>query len=207
MIGKIQSIGSDQTISVSGLLSEGWDDCLATVSVGEDVIASRVLATDTYFFVLVSGSGTIIFWHFETCEEARRIHHGEYVPHMALNRSGSLLATADICTYRVWDFSSGQELHRFPKATASITMAIAFGNSDSELVVGLDDCSITGFDLNSREELWYFSAMDPYEDFHGCPRLMRFSPDLTKLWWHGEVDHFLYGTWPRLSTSSPNDVG
>lgn len=181
MIGRMQRRSSDQIVSVTGLPSEGWDDCLATVSVGEDVIASKVLATDAYFFVLISGSGTIVIWYSETCEEARRICHGEYVPHMSLSKSGSLLATAGINTYRVWDVSSGQELRRFTKATVSSTMAITFGKGDSELVVGLDDCSVTSFDINGQEELWRFSATNPFEDYNSCPRFMKFSPDLTKV--------------------------
>jgi WD40 repeat protein len=173
--------GGGRIMSVSGLPCEGWDDCLATVSAGEDVIASKVLATDAYFLVLISGCGTVIVWHSETCEEARRMHHEEYVLHMVLNRAGTLLATAGTSTYRVWDISSGQELYCLQRGTSSITLAIAFGNHDSELIVGLDDCSVTAFDLENKKEAWRFLAKDPHEDCNGCPRLMKFSPDLTKV--------------------------
>src|SRR5204862_8186255 len=100
---------------------------------GGDEMASKVLATDTYFIVLISGSGTIVVWYAETCEEARRLYHEEYVAFMALNRSLNLLATAGIRSYRVWDISSGQELYRLPKVSPSITTAIGFGSNDLAL--------------------------------------------------------------------------
>ena len=178
----------ERSICVTGLLSEGWDDCLATVSVGKEEVASKVLATDTFFLTLVPSSGTVVVWHAETCEEARRIQHGEYVSFMELNRSHTLLVTAGSESYRVWDVSTGRQLYWLEKQSRALTMAIAFGNTESELVVCLDDCSVTCYDLETPRQKWQFTV--PTDEEHlGCPLIMKVSPDLTKLAvaWRGKL--------------------
>ena len=187
MIGKVYST-QERPISVTGLLSEGWDDCLATVNVGNEEAASKVLATDIFFLTLVTSSGTVIIWHAETCEEARRIQHGEYVPYMEMNRSHTLLATAGLESYRVWDISSGRQLYRLENQSRALTMAIAFGHAESELIVGLDDCSATCYDLETSRQKWQFTIPTD-EEHQGCPLIMTISPDLTKLAvaWRGKL--------------------
>ncbi|KAH0558740.1 hypothetical protein GP486_004616 [Trichoglossum hirsutum] len=187
MIGKTYSAANERMISVTGLPSEVWGDCLTNVSVGDET-ASRVLATDAYFIVVIRSGGTIVMWHAETCEQARRMYHNEYIAAMALNNPQTLLATAGIHTYRVWDISSGQELYRLPKTAASLTMAISFGSNESELVVGLDDCSVTCFDLEASRPIWYFMAQSLPDDIQGCPRLVAFSPNLKRvaMAWRGK---------------------
>ncbi|KAL8861263.1 MAG: hypothetical protein Q9178_002479 [Gyalolechia marmorata] len=68
---------SGNTLSVEGVSSTNWDDCLARLNVGEDETASKVLCTGPVFLTLIGSSGTIIVWHAETCTEARRMVHGE----------------------------------------------------------------------------------------------------------------------------------
>ena len=188
MIGKTYSTTQVRTVFVTGLPSDGWDDCLASVSVGDET-ASKVVATEAYFITLICSTGTVIIWHAETCHQARRLQHNEYVLLMALNRSRVLLATADIHNYRVWDISSGKQLYRLSKATEALTMAISFGSTDTELVVGLDDCSVTCYDLETSQAKWQFVAQDPHEELCGCPGLMVFSPCLRKvaIAWRGKV--------------------
>ena len=188
MIATTYATSDGKSLSLAGLASERWDDCLASVTVGENEIASRVLATDAYFITLTSSSGVVIVWHAETCEEARRMHHKEYVPMMVLNRAGTRLATAGFLTYRIWDISSGKEIYCLIKSTEPLTMAIAFGPSDSELVIGLDDCSVTCHDLETSLVQFKFHAHDPLQDTQGCPRVMVISPDLKKvaIAWRGK---------------------
>ena len=176
-----------KAISVTGLPSQGWDDCLASVSVGKEEAASRILATNAYFMTLIGSSGTVIFWYAETCEEARRIRHGEYVALMETNKSHTLLATAGTESYRIWDINSGKELYRLQRASRALTMAIAFGGIGTELVVALDDCSLTCYDVENATSQWQFTIPDRGE-YHGCPLNMAISPDLTKLAvvWRGQ---------------------
>lgn len=178
----------DRALSVAGLHSNKWDDCLAGVSIGQDQSASKVLATDTYFITLISSGGIIIVWHAETCEEARRMHHKEYTPLMSLNKSKTRLVTAGLHTYRVWDISSGRELYCLPKVAQARTMALKFNKSDSELVIGLDDCTITCYDLETADVSFCFLARSREVEALGCPRIMALNPDLSKvaMAWRGK---------------------
>lgn len=177
-----KTYSSRSTLSIQGISSSSWDDCLARLPIGEERTISRVLSTVTHFICLISVGGEIIVCDTETCEELRRMAHGEYVPHMALNKAGSLLATAGIRTFRVWDLSSGEEVYRMQKHGSSIVMTLAFGLSDHELLVGYDDCRVVCYDLERQQERWDILAEeDDDDDYHPCPKTMVFSPDTTKL--------------------------
>ena len=175
-------------ISVTGLPSERWDDCLASVSVGGEEAASKLLATNAYFLALISSSGTIVIWYAETCEEARTIEHGEYVSLMEINESQTLLVTAGVDSYKVWDVASGRELYKLKKLSLALDKAIAFGSKDSELVVAFNDCSATCYDLETSSNRWHFSVPDD-GGYYGCPLIVAISPDLTKLAmaWRGKT--------------------
>jgi WD40 repeat protein len=124
----------------------------------------------------------LVVCYSETCEEARRMIHGEWVTGMAVNKSGSLLVTAGIETFRVWELSSGDELYRIPKSRRALTMTICFGSVDTELVTGYDDCMVECYDIKRKKLLWSFLAEEEDDDdYHPCPRAMVLSPDVTKL--------------------------
>ncbi|KAK3997441.1 hypothetical protein QBC44DRAFT_396815 [Cladorrhinum sp. PSN332] len=177
-----KTYSSRSTLSLQGISSSSWDDCLARLPIGEERTISRVLSTVTYFICLISVQGEIIVCDTETCEELRRRTHGEYVPHMALNKTGSLLATAGIDTFRGWDLSSGEEVYRMQRHGSPIVMTLAFGSSDHELLVGYDDCRVVCYHLEKQEEKWDFLAEEEDDDdYHPCPKIMVFSPDITKL--------------------------
>ena len=169
------------SLIVEGLSSTIWDDCLARLNVGEDETASKVLCTGPLFLTLIGSSGTIIVWHAETCTEARRMAHGEWVTIMTVNKAGTLLATSGLHTYRVWDIKTGNELHCLRKRSPARTMAISFGLADSELLVGRDDFSITCFELASQDVKATFIAKHSSDDDGTCPRLMQFSPDVSRV--------------------------
>jgi WD40 repeat protein len=173
--------GRDNALSVAGISSFDWDDCLARLNVGEDETASKVLCTGSYFVTLIGSSGTLVVWHAESCEEARRMRHGEWVTMMTSNKSGTLIATAGIQTFRVWEIATGKQVHCLPKYSQARTMAIAFGTVDSELLIGRDDFSVSCYDLLSLEEKWDFVAEELDDVDHSCPRLMAFSPDIDKV--------------------------
>ena len=170
----------ERSISVTGFPFENWDDCLASVSVGNEDTASTVIATETYFLTLISNGGMLVSWQANTCEEVLRMHHNEYVSSVAMDSSRTLLATAGSESYRIWDIASGKELHCLQKTARYLTEALAFGSTGSELVIGLDDCSVTCYDLESSQTKWHFAVTD-HSEFPGCPFVMELSPDLTKL--------------------------
>ena len=188
MIGETFGLARIESISVSGLPQNGWNDCLASVSVGEYQTASRVLATESFFITLVSGNGEIVLWYADTCEKARTLDHNEYVLLVTLDKSQSRLASAGTQSYRVWDLSSGKELYRIPKVTQALTLALGFGIQNSDLLVGLDNCSVTCYDLDSMAQRWTFRPQHPHDIVQQCPRLVSFSPDVRRvaMAWRGK---------------------
>ena len=188
MIGSTYLLPSFGAMSVNGLSSDFWDDCLATVNTGDDRTASKVLAMHEYFLTLTRSTGTVFIWNANTCEEEKRLRHQEYVSHMVANRSRTLLATAGTDSYRIWDVSAGKELHRLPMSEDVTPMAIAISHDNTELLVGLDDCSVTGIDIASSRPMWHYHAEHLQGMTHGCPKVMAFNPDLSKvaMAWRGQ---------------------
>ena len=172
---------SSQGISLAGISSSVWDDCIARVSGVEDETISRVLSTETTFVTLISTRGKAIVWSSETCAESRSIHHNEYVTHMAINRLGTTLATAGIRTIRLWELSSGKEVDSFPANSEAKTMTIAFGHSDNILIIAREDFSIRFHDLSSKLITSTFWACPRIKTGMNGPRFMTISPDLTKV--------------------------
>jgi WD40 repeat protein len=168
-------------ISVKGISSGKWDDCLARLTMGGDERATKIVAKDNYFIALIGSSGTLVIWHAETCEEARRICHDEYVTGIKASKTSNLVATAGIKTIRVWDIVRGEEIYNIPKTNQGRIMSLAFTSNDTELLIAFDDCTVQCVDLKSTIEQWYFRAEDPSEPEHSCPRLMSFSQDAKKI--------------------------
>lgn len=166
------------TVSVIGISSESWSDCLARLAMGGDETASKIVCKDNYFVTLIGGSGTLVVWYAETCSEARRLHHGEWITVIKASENKSLVASAGIRTIRVWDITTGREIHRIPKSSQGRLMALAFTCNDTKLQVAYDDFTIRCIDLDTESEEWCFYAHDDLSEAeYGCPRFMVFSPD------------------------------
>ncbi|KAF1982271.1 hypothetical protein K402DRAFT_415046 [Aulographum hederae CBS 113979] len=168
-------------LSVKGISSGEWDDSLARLSVGEGLTASKVACAGAYFVTLIATNGTLIVWSAETCEQLQRLEHKEWVTQIAVNKTGTLVASAGRFTFRVWQLSTGKEIYRFSKPTQARTMDLQFGSSDSEIFVGYDDCRVVHYDLEDSRETWRFVAEETNEVLHSCPRLLVLSPDATKV--------------------------
>ncbi|KAL9093906.1 MAG: hypothetical protein Q9165_003829 [Trypethelium subeluteriae] len=181
VIGRI--FGSSRTgqLSVTGLEFDEWNDCLASVSVSDTQLASKVFATATYFITLVSATGDVQIWHAETCEAFKHISIGQYIATAVINKTGTMLATVGLTNYMLWEVSSGDLICQASKSTGARTMALSFTNDDQGLIAGLDDASVVTIDLATTKELMRTVFVPPNAGYEGCPRAMAFSPDLTKL--------------------------
>ena len=186
MIGAVYGI-LDRPISLTGLRSEVWDDCLACLPLGSDEGGTKILATDAFFLTLLGGSSTVIVWDAETYEIVQKLEHDGYVSSISLSRSQNLLVIAGPQTYRIWDISSGKEAYRLNKKSHAATVSAILGKLDDELIVGLDDCSLTCYDLIQSQPKWRFTP-PRLEDYDGCPLIVTLSPCLTKvaMAWRGK---------------------
>lgn len=167
--------------TVTGISSLTWDDCLARLTIGDDRVASQIVSKDTFFITLLGSDGTLVVWNAETCDEARRIVHGEWVSHMKCSRTSNLVATAGFKTTRVWDITTGEEMNRLPKKAHSGTLAIEFGFNDAELLLAYDNSTVQCVDLSTMQEKWSFKADEKGSKLHNCARAASFSPDMSQL--------------------------
>jgi WD40 repeat protein len=175
-----QTYSHTNTLSVVGLSIDTWDDCLARLTMGNDECASILLCSGLFFITLI-GNGTLIVWHAESCEEARRIAHGEWVQVVACSKNSNLVVTAGATTIKVWDISSGVEVHAFEKNRERTVKALSFGETDGELLIAYDDATVEGFNLSSGAINWSFLAEEPGDREHACPKIISFSPDATQI--------------------------
>ncbi|KAL2131707.1 hypothetical protein VTI74DRAFT_4726 [Chaetomium olivicolor] len=180
LIGQFSARQENPLIKVTGVSSRIWDDNLARLSVGQDETASKVRCTGVYFLTLVSSNGTVIIWSAETCEELRRLEHGEWVILFETNATGSAVATSGRFTFKIWDISSGQLLHSITKDPEIRPMHIAFGAVDTVLVVAYGDCSVVWYDTEAGTELKRFTT-EKSNTLRGCPRVMVLSPDQSRV--------------------------
>lgn len=168
---------SGSSLTVTGLSSEGWDDCLARLNMGGDETASKTVCTESYFAVLIARNGTLVFYHVDTCEEYLRVIHDEYVTVMAVNGKSNLILTAGIRTIRVWNVSSGEQVYCLFKPDHARIITVSFGSLDSEVILGFDDCLIKCYDFLTQSQKWSFLAEEAEDKDHSCPRVMVFSPN------------------------------
>lgn len=189
MIGQVFGNNLDKSFSVNGLPSKGWDDCLASVSVGDGKYVLQVLATDAFFITVRSSvRGPIDTYFADTCALARTLHHGEYIRCARLNKTRTVLATAGAEHYQIWDVITGEGICHKTNDSRALPVAITFGSSDAELVVALDDCTIRCYDFRKLAEIWRFDPATVRHDFHDPPKIVNFSPDLSKvaIAWRGK---------------------
>ncbi|KAB5580982.1 NACHT and WD domain-containing protein, variant [Coniochaeta sp. 2T2.1] len=191
MIGKAYGSSPSRLLTVEGLPSETWDDCLASVNIDREDSASQVLATESFFLTLANASGTVVVWSTETCEKVKTIRQGEWVTMMALNHSGTLLATSGYRNFCVWEVSSGRQIYIFPRKSESTVRDLKFSHDDGQLLIGLDNCTVAYHNLKSGQTDRVFVARLPENDtgYVGCPGNVVISPDLTKvaMSWRGRA--------------------
>ena len=179
-IGSIYGTRGDSTLTLSGLSSASWDDCLTKISTGDDSTISRILATEACFVTLMSSRGIAVVFSAETLEQLCRINHGEYVTHMAADKLGTTLITAGIRSFRTWEISSGKQIDQISRNSEARTITIVL-NEPRSVIVGREDYSVQCVDLSTGEIRWTSWALGPQHPPKNCPRLMVISPDNSKI--------------------------
>lgn len=169
------------TFLVTGISSADWDDCHARLSVGADETATKVIATSEVFAALVPQAHSLIIWHAETCEELRRIHHGEYVTEVAVNKKGDLVCTSGFKTIKIWELGTGRQIGCVDKHTDDRVLAVAFSADNNDILVGYQDHLIVRQNWKTKGVVYAFrAAKGDHSVQHGL-RVVSFSPDGTQL--------------------------
>lgn len=169
------------TLLVTGISSADWGDCHARLSVGADETATRVITTSEVFAALVPQAHSLVIWHADTCEELRRLRHGEYVTEVAVNKTGDLVCTSGFKTIKIWELGTGQQIASVGKHTDNRVLAVAFGADNNKVLVGYQDHLIVCQNWKTEEVVYAFRAIKGDHNLHHGLRVVSFSPDGTQL--------------------------
>ncbi|KAI9715530.1 MAG: hypothetical protein M1828_000782 [Chrysothrix sp. TS-e1954] len=143
------------TLQVGGRTLLDWDDSLTRLSFGADIHATLVRAAGSRIAVM-SPSGTVIIYYSSTCEENRRIKHGERILKMNMNAFGTTLVTYGFRTTKAWNLATGVCIMSVPNLDSrprphSITLV---ENDAKDVLIGFEDRTIRSLSLKDRVWSW-----------------------------------------------------
>ncbi|KAL4968578.1 uncharacterized protein BDV14DRAFT_196880 [Aspergillus stella-maris] len=142
-----QLFGSTQRgLSVYGLSSHNWDDCLSTLIYPKLAKPVSVVTSSKYFAIGMS-TGSIIVYDSITCEESQVIENKEPVWGLSFGETGKYLASFGVKTIRVWDIGSWAEWCTLP--ISSMCMTATFIEEDRLLLAALKNNQLAEWDISS----------------------------------------------------------
>ena len=178
-----RQFGSKESNSlvISGFSQSSWDDSLTRLSFGPGIHAIAIMAAGGRV-ALLSPSNEILVYYASTCEENRRIKHGERVLRMYLNSSGRLLITYGYITMKVWDVSTGKCVSSAPNPRSRPRPhSIVLTEDDDRILIGFDDQKIRSLKLSEPTKTWQVIAHIDEQPLEGTvvnsPTCMALSSD------------------------------
>ncbi|KAL9603105.1 MAG: hypothetical protein Q9179_002320 [Wetmoreana sp. 5 TL-2023] len=149
-------------ISVVGLSSNHWDDCLATITDPREHL-SALAASDKYFAVGTS-SGKIAVYNETTCQELQILQHQESVAVLSFGRRIDFFVSAGSRQIRLWDTCSWQQT--WNSNISQQCMSVAFIEEDQLLLGALRNNHLMIWDVQTggvRDTIdWTEDSEGPY---------------------------------------------
>ena len=121
-----QFVTSASALSVVDLSGVAWDDRLACMDY-QDKQSTAISCCDRYFAVGLS-TGTLVLYFNATCQEAKKLEHGETVKVVVFDVPGTTLASSGRKTVKVWKVDEWVQVWCFD--TFHETLSLAFGADD-----------------------------------------------------------------------------
>lgn len=135
-------------ISVVGLSSTHWDDCLSTIVDPQETFSA--LASSDKFFALGTSSGKIVIYNEMTCQEAHKLQHQEALTFLEFGGITAFLASAGSRRVCLWDTSSWEQIWEIK--TPQQCMSVAFVEEDNLLLGALRNNHLIIWDLQTGSE-------------------------------------------------------
>lgn len=151
------SRGMGATLTVSGLSSRTWDDCLCTLVLSPpQQVASGIIrrerlnsiATTDNNFCIGTSLGRIAIFNDETCLEETMLDHQQPVLHLEYATSKSLLASASKRLIRLWNTETCEQ--QWEVSYKQSILAMEFVDDDQMLLVALGNNAILALNLIDR---------------------------------------------------------
>ncbi|KAH8886231.1 hypothetical protein GQ53DRAFT_695000 [Thozetella sp. PMI_491] len=119
-------------LSVQGLSTTSWDNCLSTINYpkGSSPFSS---AAGLGFFAVGLSNSHVMLYDDVIFQEAMVLDHGEPVWGLSFGETRRLLASSGARMVRVWDLDAGNEIYKIP--VRSMVISMAFTSSDDTLVI------------------------------------------------------------------------
>ncbi|KAI0122935.1 hypothetical protein BJ170DRAFT_118323 [Xylariales sp. AK1849] len=175
---------NQSTLSVSGLLSTGWDDSLASFSVGHDCQPTVVHCMETHF-AIHTRADTVNLFDASVFQETRKYCHQEFIVALNFNQDGDRLVTCGPRTVKIWDVSSGRLLYIYANPSDTRAYAVAFTRDSAHVVMCCMDGRVRLQNLGSPEDWKTAHREIPLDGFlgHGSgpPCAVSFCPDGSKV--------------------------
>ena len=170
-----------RTLRIYGQSLSKWDDSLARLSLGAGTHATSIKAAGNRIAILCP-TGTIYIYYASTCEEHRRLEHGERVLRMQFNLSGTLLVTYGYRTTKVWEMTVGRCVASVDNpAERPRPHTIIFTDDGDMLLIGTDDRKVRSLSLKTPATAWRIVADIDEQALEGTvvnsPTCMALSPD------------------------------
>jgi WD40 repeat protein len=147
---------SAAVLSISGLSTSDWDDCLARVSNGSDQ-ALHVAVSAQYLAVAsesANGKGTIKLWNSVIFQERPGFHPEEPICSIAFSPSGSLLACYGLDRTYVWSVGDMALVTSLESPHRERALAVQFAPDESYLVVATDLRHVFRLNLDTSPSPW-----------------------------------------------------
>ncbi|KAI9748775.1 MAG: hypothetical protein M4579_007119 [Chaenotheca gracillima] len=174
---------SPLALTIKGFSDSNWDDCLAKVSMGQEVRALRIKSTTKYFAIATSRL-EITLWDTQSLELVHTLCHSEHIAAMTFNQRGDQFASFGFKTTRVWNTLTGKQLHSVSNPARGRALALCYSPDDRCLLAGSIDRRLRKLVLSEAEAGWRTMEFSDQLDEHSLygshrnsPGCISFSPD------------------------------
>jgi hypothetical protein len=114
-------------LEVVGLSARTWADRISCINLAND--RSTALACCDKRFAIGQRSGMVVLYYVSTCQEARRLDHGEHVRQMEFAAVNDWIVCSGKNTVTLWDYVSGTRLWSIN--VPDEPMALIFSDEDA----------------------------------------------------------------------------
>lgn len=180
MINRLFSRSSNSMPRICGLSNDDWDDSLANFTLGEGQTPKIILCHHNLFGIITSDKAVAIF-STSTFQSFKRLHHDERLVAAHFNIDGTLMVTGGLKSVKVWDMTTGQQLHSFSNPDGMRAMEAVFSIDSSEVIVCCIDSKLRRRKLWEDED-WVLVQWQKRDEADlgrggGTPSCVAFNPD------------------------------
>ena len=164
-----QFANSTRSISVSGLSTTHWDDCLSTIVFQQERLTALACSKD--IFAVGLSSGSIRIYDETTCQSLHTLHQNDAVNKLKFGDNGEVLAAVSRKSVRIWKPMTCEILWKFELQFTC--MSISFHDCDKILICMNVKSQLLLWNLETHAEqklpTWLNDAGKQYSGLVGSP--------------------------------------